>query len=784
MFRSYLNVALRNIFRNKVYSILNITGLAIGMATSMLIFLWVVDEISIDRYHRNADKVYRVLLKLYRDDKVQKVALTPPAMSVAFKKQIPEVADATRYYYETAGLVRSGHHTGDEEWFTYADPSFFSMFTFEFIAGSSANPFPQNKSVIISERIANVYFGNIDPIGKSLQIKNDLVVKVSGVIKNEPNTHLIHDFVLPFSLLAEFGRDLGSWNYIDYCNYIQLEDGVSQERAEELINSYLIDEIGSKRSFVFLQPLKEMHLYSDFDYEYINAGDIRIVYTTALIATFILLIACINFMNLSTAQAYKRYREVGWRKVCGATSSDIARQFLGESILMAMLAFLFSMVIIEITLDQFNILVNKNITMYSQGPLLVAGGFAVIVFITGLISGSYPAFYLSAINPSDILRKTIHKGRHRVIFRKILVIFQFTISIFLIIVTWTVWQQLAFIQKQDLGYDRNDMIVMTFNEEIREDYNRLKVALEGKPGILDITTAFMPPIWDGPQTTIYDWEGNTEGKRYRFYYQVVDLNYIETFRIKVLQGESFSREHLKYPDAYYILNSEAIRQLGISDPVGKVVQIFDEGIIVGVVEDFNFHTIHKKIEPLVITLRPSEAKYMFFRVDPENYDQALLNIGQAWNSLGNSYPFEFENYNDLIYGAYSREDKTGTLLRYFTLLAIFISSLGLYGLSLFMSGTRRKEIGIRKALGATTGELIGMMVMEFSRWIIYATLISWPLAFWMLHTWLDQFAYHTEIKVHTFILSGAIALAIGLGTTLVQSFRTARTNPAETIRYE
>ena len=783
MFINYFKIAFRNILRHRVYTFINVSGLAIGMTCSILIFLFVQDELRFDRFHANADRIYRVIQDHDDPNIILPIALTQAPLASTLKRDYPEIIDAVCYNRGGSGLVKHGARIFKEERFSFVGESFFKIFSFTFQKGDPASALSNRHSIVISDKIARKYFDGADPMGKILLIKDRVTVKVTGVIKNEPHSHIPVDFVLPLKLLEKFGVDLQTWGRSNYTTYVLLhENAIPAGVNRKIVGFYKeIDPKTTNRPFI--QPLKEVYLKSNFAYDFMAPPyDIRMINLLLAMAVFILILACFNFMNLATAQSEKRAKEIALRKSIGAKRRQLMQQFLGEAVLLSLLALAFAIVFSEMLLPPFNrFLMGRDLSLFHPENtityLILIGGSV----LTGIVSGIYPAVFLSSFQPVKIFKGMLISPYRGILTRKVLVVVQFAISIVFIIATLTLYNQLEFMLNKDLGYDKQNLIVVPMSPAVQKKFSALKRKLRQHPHITHITAMLNMPTWVQPSLTLSDWEGNRSGKRLTIFHGSVDRDFIETLQMKMVQGSSFA--HAAASDL--IVNEEAVRQMGLKEPIGKRIKTGKhDGPIIGVVKNFHYNRLSHKIEPFLLKLAPEETLYIIIRVKTNKIADVIPFLQKEWNAAEPEYPFEHFFFDVLLRNMYLVEHKILELFSYATALAIFISCLGLFGSAAYMTEQRTKEIGIRKSLGASVSDIIQMLSLEFLKLVLIANLIAWPVVYFALDRWLDKFEYHIEINFSVFIFAALLALIIAALTVGVKAYKPARANPVEALRYE
>jgi putative ABC transport system permease protein len=778
MFKNYLKIALRSIRKHKGYSLINILGLAMGMASCILIMLWVQHELSYDRFHKNRDFIYRIYQDYHHAGGISQFSNVPQPVSPEIQNTVVEVEYATRFL-DGDFTLKYEDKLFTEDNVRFIDPAFFRMFSFSFVRGETESALIDPYSIILTEATAEKYFGNEDPIGKILTADSQDQMKVTGVIKDVPeNSFLQFNFLVPYSYLEAIEYDVNNWNSHNCQVYVLLDKNVASEQVEEKIYGMIKKHTPDDESYLRLQPLKRVRLYTLGG----EMGTIKYVYIFSLIALFILVIACINFMNLATARSTKRAREVGLRKVVGARRIQIIRQFLGESIVLTVCALGFSLLFVEILLPLFNTLSGKNLSLDIFGNITISISLLGIALFTGFLSGCYPALFLSSFLPGKVLKSTYRSRGSSSVLRKILVVFQFSLSIFLIITTAVIYSQLQYIQSKDLGFKKENLIYASINERIRDNFDAIKNEILHNPHILNMTRTFQLPSYNRYSAPV-EWEGKTPDQNIAFNISLVDPDYLDTLNLELVQGRNFSEE-FSTDTSNYMLNEEAVKQMGLESPIGKWLEFGEKGEIIGVVKNYHYMPFTYEIQPLILYYNPSYYRYTMLRISGNDIPQTLGFLENIWSKFAPEFPFEYHFLDEDYEQIYRTEQRLGVLFRYFSFLAIFISCLGLFGLASFMAEQRTKEIGIRKVLGATVSSVTLLLSREYTKWVLLANIIAWPVAYLAMRKWLQGFAYRVDMSVLTFILAGLLTLFIALLTVSYQAIKTAVANPVETLRYE
>lgn len=801
MFKNYLKIAARNLLKHKAYSFINIAGLAMGMTCCIVILLYVQHELSYDSFHQDAKRIYRIF---WQSGNPQ--TRTPHPMAQAMVKDFAEVESAVSLspvwgpgLTRPKFAVRYGDQRFEEGSVFSADSTFFEVFSFPLIAGDPKTALRSPASLVITERIAKKYFGNEEPMGKVLIINNSVDLKVTGVMQDIPaNAHFHFDFLISYVLLKM--RETGSyyeWEDFGHYNYIKLAPHADPKTLEAKMPDWFlkynewpvddVEELKSGRVAFRLQPITGIHLHSHLKWELEPNSDIAYVYLFSAIAVFVLLIACINFMNLSTARSATRAREVGMRKVLGAFRTQLIGQFLGESILLSIMALLLSIAAVELVLPLFNSLSGRNLAVdYHDNPWLILsiGGMALLV---GIISGSYPAFFLSALQPVKTLKDTMSGGTKSGRLRQILVVAQFAISIALIAGTGIVAAQLKFLKNKNLGFDKEQIVVVPIKANaMRQNYETVKAELLENPNIVSVTAVSNVPGGRFNQNEIYwqDTQGEQSVSQVR-----VDYDFFKTLDIEITAGRDFSKAMATDSATAFILNETAARLYDWDTPVGKQITWLDDdntrrGTVIGVAKDFNFQSLHRGIEPLIFHVLPAGFNYFLVKMRGNNIAGTLADLENKWRTFDPDRAFEYSFLDADFAALYNSEERMQAVVGNFSFLAIFIACLGLFGLASFTIQQRTKEIGVRKVLGASVSQIVMILSKEFTRLVLIAFVVACPLAYVVMNGWLQNFAYRTEISVNIFLLAGALGLVIAWLTVSYQALKAALANPIEALRYE
>jgi putative ABC transport system permease protein len=781
----HLKVMARNMIRHKSFAFLNILGLAAGMVCCILIGLWILDELSYDRFHRDASTICRVESNQNFNGRTLHIYWTPFPLGPALKAEIPEIADSARVAEMGTPLLRCRDKVFEESEVWAVDPSFLRLFTFPVVKGDPESGLSGTSSVMITESQAAQFFGDADPIGQMIHLGQTADFTVTGVLKDVPrNSSLRFDMLVPYRFLESIGATNDNFTDNQITTWVQLGPGHSATEVGAKIGGFIKQKAPRSLMVLELLPLTEVHLYTYSGYE--KSLPVQSVYLFSIIAVFVLLIGCVNFMNLSTASSTRRAKEVGLRKVVGAFRSQLIRQFFGEALLYAALALGLAVTAVIAVFPAFSSLVGKDLSWRTPGAAALVLGLAGITLLVGLISASYPAFFLSSFRPVHTLKGNVESGRGAVVFRRSLVVVQFFLSAVLIIGAAVVSQQLSFIQEKDLGWSRAQVVGVPLRPQSRPRLETLKVRLADTPGVLNVALASQKPSFTSWSSSGFNWEGKDPSLKVDVTYMGADNGYVDTLGMSIVRGRNFSEDFPTDKTESFLINEELARLMGFEDPVGRSFSFWGEkGKIVGVVKDFHFQPLRRKIEPLVIRWADSRwSNYLLLRLAPGGIAGSLRAVRQTWEETVAGVPFRYEFLDDDFAALYSSERQTRTLLDIFTVMAIVVACLGLFGLASFAAERRTKEIGIRKVLGASTPGILTLLCREFLVLIALANVIAWPVGYLLARGWLDGFAYHTRIGLTVFAGAFAASLAVGLLTVLFKAARAAAANPVQALKYE
>ena len=787
MITNYLKTAFRNLKKHTVYSFINIIGLAIGMACSILILLWVQDELKFDGWHSKNDRIERVLVRIMNNGVPYEVAVTPAALAPNMQKDFPEIEYVCRFKNWGTWLFKYRDGEYIEANSGAIDSTAFNIFDFKFISGNPEYALTDAHSVVLTEEVAKRIFGKENALGKILEVRGRGAFKVTGVIEDVTHSHFDFEFLFPFQVIKDDGENIdemgqGAYNFTTY--YLLKKPGLS-EKVNEKLKTYLDKFDEENTTELFNQSIKDIYLRSTFAYDFTFRGDLNNVITFSAIAFLVLLIACINFMNLTTARSSNRAKEIGLRKVVGAKRKTVLSQFFTESLFMSLLSFIIAMVVVLLLIPKFNNISGKELTSGLLADPYVLFMLIGIAIITGLLAGSYPALYLSAFNPIKVLKGKLSSGAKSSVLRKSLVIVQFTLSVALIISTILISEQIKFIKNKDLGYNKRELVFVGMNRNINQNYETIKQVLLNNPGIKAVSTSRVLPVYACPSFTLEEWEGKEDDRSMTLHFIGIGYDFFKTMEIDILQGRAFSEEFASDTINSIIINEEAVRQLQMDEPVGKTLNVFgQQSYIVGVMRDFNFNNVKNKIAPLMLHIAPEQARLCFIRLNPGYSQETLDFIKDTWKSFEPDFDFNYHFMDERLDSLYRAEQRSNTLINYFTVFAIFISCLGIFGLASFMAEQKTKEIGIRKVMGASVPVIVKMFSTEFTKLVVIGNILAWPLAYYAMNKWLENFAYHTTLKWWMFILGALLSVVVVLFTISYQSYKAAIKNPATSLRYE
>ncbi|WP_333819142.1 ABC transporter permease [Ohtaekwangia sp.] len=789
MFKNYLKIALRNIQRNAIYSVINITGLAIGIACTILILLWVYDEVSYDRFHTNYREIHQAWIHGYYDGTINSFTSVPQPLSEAIKHadshvKFTTLCDWGGEHLLTVGensIMKQGHYVG---------PNFLEMFKFPLVKGDARQVLDDPSSIVLTESAAKALFGDKDPINQIIRVDNASELKVSGILKDVPkNSSFEFDCLMPWAYYKQYAGWIketeNSWQEFSFQVFAELDPGTDVASVNEHVRDLIKNNIkeDNMRRDVFLYPMSRWRLYSSFKAGQEEGGMIDYVQSFAAVAIFILIIACINFMNLSTARSERRAREVGVRKSVGSRRKELIGQFLGESLLISGISLVLAIVIVEVALPFYNQLVEKNLQLDFTSPFLwifVTG----LAATTGLLSGSYPAFYLSSFQPATVLKGKLNTGKGASLPRKVLVTLQFGFSILLIIGTLVIHQQIQHIKGRDLGYDQERLVTIESTADLDKNYRSLKGELLST-GLATSVTKSQSPITSIWSNNFVDWPGKPADQRVLFSTMRTEYDYTKTMGMKLLEGRDFS-EDFKSDTAAVLVNKAAIDVMGLKEPIGTELTIWGQKYtLIGIVDDVLMGNVFREISPMFVVLRPDASNFVTVRLSKNKpIMEAMKEVEAIVKKYNPAYPFDYAFADVEFNKKFSTINLISDLSNVFAVLAIFVTCLGLFGLAAFTAEQRTKEIGIRKVLGASMGGIVVLISKDFSRLILIAFCIAAPLAWWFMDWFLQRYPYRISVPLWILPVAGIVALVFALLIVASQAIKAARANPARSLRSE
>ncbi|MBU8893501.1 MAG: ABC transporter permease [Bacteroidales bacterium] len=803
MIKNHFIVAIRNLIKQKGYFIINLLGLTIGLTSCLLITFYVIDELSYDRYHEKAERIYRIGYDFERPngDKVAQIP-TEYMLKESFESYFNQIETFVRIGYPSTYYVKYEDKKFYESKISLVDKDFFDVFTYEWIAGNPKGALDEPFTIVITETVAKKFFGDENPINKTLHIMTDVgeaPSRITGVIKDMPTNSHFH-----LSIMLSMGSapnvlthlQLNVWGNMSVYNYILMPENTSIESIQKKGKDFTRQMRGDEGTFnpdLLIQPLLDIHLHSNARFEIEPNGNYRNVMIFSIIAIFILLIASINYMNLATARSEKRSLEVGMRKVLGAKKMSLVFQFLGEAIIMTFLSLILSLALADILMPAFNTIAGKEINIVWMNNLWIILLTFVIAIVIGIFSGSYPAFFLSSVKPLNALKKKSKNSSSSSILRKVLVIFQFSISIILIVCTLIVFLQWSYMKNKPLGIDPSNIVLM--RHPGTEKYETFKEELLKNPNIINISASLKRPPYQLSFNLSYTAEGIEYDGQKSIKLVTVEYDYFETLENKIVEGRSFDRNMSVDENSTFILNEAAIKEFGWDDPIGKMFEtskidfttgewVPRKGQVIGVAEDFHFESVRSKIVPVVYFINHDMVYWMIIKINSSNTSETLEYIKEKWDDMNVEINYAPSFYNDDLDKLYRAEERFFQLFVIFSGLAIVIACLGIFGLASFTAEQRTKEIGIRKVMGASVITIIRLINREFLMLVLISNIISWPVAWYFMRNWLNNFTYKIDLTIWPFIISGLIAIIIALLSVTYKSLKASSTNPIEALRYE
>lgn len=807
MIKNFFLTAFRNVFKNWSYTLINILGLSTGIAAVIYISLFVQFELGYDNFHEKGENIYRVgVYGMMMNNEINQ-AITAAPMAEAMLSDYPEVLNACRIKRAGDWLIRYEDKKFNEKEFLFADSTFFEIFSFKLLKGDPKTALTKPNNIVMTETGAKKYFGNDDPIGKMLKVESDTsLYEVVGLMGDPPENSHFH-----FDLLGSMTRLPSSrntfWVSHNFYTYIQLEPGTDpdaftdkmQLMVEKYVGPQLEQALGinmeefasSGNSFsYFIQPLYDIHLYSDLQYEIETNGNILYVYIFISIAIFIMVIASINFTNLATARASNRSKEVGIRKVVGAMKENLIIQFLTESFIITLFSLGIAVVILEVFMPALNNLVQIPLDIEYLSSWYIIPSLIVLIIVVSLMAGSYPAFFLASFRPVAVLKGKLKLGAKSGTLRSVLVIIQFVVSVFILLSTYTVSDQLNYLLNKDLGFDKENILIIRRSDALDNQMESFKSELKRITNVSEVTNSTSYPGVNFSNNAFFK-EGESTSNTYLLNQAWVSFDYGKTFGFNLIDGRFFSKDYPTDSNAI-VINEAAVKSLGLGEePIGKVLLYpwaeneFKRLTVIGVVQDFNFKSLHTKIEPAAFTFIPGNWEgVVCVRLNPDNINSSIKQIQDVWESFNTGYPFEYFFFDDHLKDLYKSEQRTNSIFIIFSVLSILIAFLGLLGLISFISEQRKKEIGIRKTFGSSSVQIVYLITKDVFKLIFIASVISWPIAYWVMNSWLQDFSYRVDINLFMFAVITLITILLSLLTVIYQTVKAALKNPADTLRYE
>jgi len=799
MIKNYFKVAIRNLLKHKGYTFINILGLAVGIAASVLIFLYIIHEMSYDKFHEKADKTYRITADWSNDgdSRIHQLG-TPYVLAQTIREKYPQVEAITQITGPIMDVIIRYRDTAFKETDAFcADPTFFDVFSFPLIKGDPETSLEDPNMIIMTQSMARKYFGNADPVGKTIEIQgfgDNAFFKVTGVMEDiPPNSHFRFDMLI--SMKTIYPEPSLGWDTNNYATYITLQEGVTQSLMEEkLVEIDKVHSFGGRKHIPWiwtLEPITQIHLHSDLVTGSQPNGSIAYVRLFSIVAVLILLIAGINFVNLATARSTRRAKEVGLRKVVGSQRRQLIQQFLGESVLMSVIALVLAVILIQIALPFYRTLSGKVLAIpYFGNPFAIPGLLALALGV-GVLAGLYPSFFLSSFKLTSVLKGSPLAGRGHgaLLLRNGLVVFQFAMSVLLIIGSLVIFRQLEYIKNQRLGFDKEHVVVIHNADALGNQLEAFRERIEQQTDVLGTTTCRSVPGGGTPNWGI-GVEGVERQRPLNMNFMTCDQDFSDVLNIKMLEGRFMSREFPSDVDAV-VLNKKAAEYIGIENPIGKKLRIWWTGknlTIIGIIDNFHFESLHRDVtrmgyllpEAIDSTRKP----YLLVKISSKVTSEVLSNLQKSWKAISGGLPFEFTFLDEKVNSLYQNDNRAGKIVTLFSFLAIFVSCLGLFGLAAFVAEQRTKEIGVRKVLGAPLSNIMWLLTGQFVKWVIVANMIAWPVGYWIMNRWLEGFTFRTSLPIWIFLASGLAALTIAALTISSQVIRAALANPADSLKYE
>jgi len=795
MLKNFFKIVFRNISRQAGFTLINVTGLAVGLAASLLILMWVLDELSFERFNEKAEQIFMVHQDQFYTGQRFRVPVTPHPCAPVWKERIPEIKEATRIVFLPKLLLRIEDKVFYETSIKAADSGILKIFTLPLLEGNANTALKDPHSIILTEKLSKKYFGDKSPIGKTILIENKYVFTISAVMKDIPknsdfgDSRFAIDAIVPYPFLQEIGMTDDSWGSNSIFTYLLLEKKANIKAVNKKLTDIVTEHQPESTTKFFVSPWLDFHLHTQFGFKEGKGAIVNILIFNA-IAIFILIIACINFINLSIAKAASRAKEIGIKKVAGANQSNLVFQFMIESVFMVMVALVFALVLVGLSLGVFNSISGKSFTMADISQLKFVVGFIVTGLVTGILAGIYPAFYMSSLKPVVVLKGETVSGKRSIRLRQVLVVVQFTLSIFIALGAIYMYLQLRYMQTKELGFDKENLICIPMAENMQKKYNPLKKEFLKESTVIGVSASRHNPTMIGSNGGGASWKGKDPKQEVLIGQNVVDYDYLSTMKMSLVAGRDFSRDYpgdlARDTTGNFLVNEEVAKLMGGGDVVGKEFNFMGlQGTIVGVMKNFNYQGAQQPIEPMAFALADSlYIDLILVRLAPGNLPATLKNVEKIWSRVVPDYPFEYtfidKDYEEL----YRVEMRMGLLLKYFTIVAIIIACLGLYGLSAYAASRKTREIGVRKVLGAGAFSVIYSISREFLILVIISIAIAFPLGWFAVGKMLQQFAYRIDMSILVFGAIGLCSLTIAIVTVSFQAFKAASVNPAVALKTE
>lgn len=790
MIRNFFSIAFRNIYKHKGFTLINVSGLAVGLAASLLMILWIQDELSFEKFNIKGSNIYRVEEDQFYSGDIYHVTVTPYPSGPVWCEKIPEIVDQTRIDRLPRILFRKDDKVFYESAVVAVDSGFFKMFTLPLLLGDPATVVKAPHSVVISESLAKKYFGDEDPLGQSLTLENRINFMVTGVMKDIPrNSMFRYEAIIPFSFLSEIGATSSSWGNNSIYTFVELEKGSDIESVNKKLTDVVLEYLPQTRTKYMVFPLLDIHLHAQFGFEK-SSGPVIAIYIFSIIAAFVLLIACINFINLTTAKASGRAKEIGIKKVSGADQRSLVIQFMFESLLLVLIALVLAVILVGLLLDPFNSISGKQFVLSDLLQAKFIFSFIVVGLVAGLLSGIYPALYLSSFKPITVLKGDPTSGSGNGRLRKMLVVLQFSLSILISVAAVFMYLQLNYLQNKDLGFDKDNLLCIPMNDAVKAKYYSLKRELLNETLIQGVTATTRNPVMIGSNSGGATWDGKDPEKTVLIGANGIDYDYLETMKMELVSGRDFSRE---YPSdlahdtiGNFLINEEVQKIMDIGDPVGKRFSFMGiSGTIVGVLKNFHFKGADQPIEPIAFALADTSfLNDILIRLTPGKTSESLALVEKVWNNMVPDFPLQYSFIDQDYDNIFRSQARLTRLLGGFTILAVIIACLGLYGLSSFSTERRTNEVGIRKVMGAGTPAVVIIMVREFLSLVLISVIVAVPAGYYIVGKLLEQFAYRIDRDPVIFIIISVGALSVALFTVSFQAIKASGINPAEALKVE